>query len=141
MAPNYYEQYDVGAYTPGVYDELFNSDKDVYGGWNQYNGAPSYTSPGGPENRPYHVTIKLGSYCALILKLRVERHEEPKAEPVPEKEESKAEPASEQKQESKPAKKPAAKKAATKKPAAKKAPAKKTATKKPSKKPAKKKAE
>lgn len=142
MTPNYYEQYDVGAYTPGVYDELFNSDKDVYGGWNQYNGAPCYTYPGGPENRPYHVTIKLGSYCALILKLRVERHEGPKIEePAPEKEEPKAEPAPEQKMESKPAKKPAAKKAAAKKPAAKKAPAKKPATKKPSKKPAKKKAE
>jgi hypothetical protein len=31
------------------------------------------TSPGGPENRPYHVTIKLGSYAALILKRIVEK--------------------------------------------------------------------
>ena len=110
MTPNYYEWYDVGAYTPGVYDEIFNSDKDIYGGWNQYNGLPTSTYPGGPENRPYHVTVKLGSYCALILKLRVDK---PKAE--------------EKKEEPEPEPKPEPKKPAVKKATPKKAPAKKAA--------------
>ena len=68
MTPNYYENYDVGVNNAGEWFELFNSDKDVYGGNNQYNGLNVSTYPGGPENRPYHVTIKLGSYAALILK-------------------------------------------------------------------------
>jgi 1,4-alpha-glucan branching enzyme len=73
MTPNYYESYDVGVYNEGEWYELFNSDKDVYGGWNQYNGSSVYTGNGSPENRPYHVSIKLGSYCALILKRKVEK--------------------------------------------------------------------
>ena len=73
MTPNYYEYYDVGVIHEGEWTELFNSDKDVYGGNNQYNGLNMNTYPGGPENRPYHVTIKLGSYAALILKRVVQK--------------------------------------------------------------------
>jgi 1,4-alpha-glucan branching enzyme len=73
MTPNYYEYYDVGVNNEGEWYELFNSDKDVYGGKNQYNGLNAKSYPGGPENRPYHVTIKLGSYAALILKRIVEK--------------------------------------------------------------------
>ena len=68
MTPNYYEVYDVPTYVPGTYTEIFNSDKDVYGGKNQYNGLKLKTSVGGPENRPYHITIKLGSFAAMIFK-------------------------------------------------------------------------
>jgi 1,4-alpha-glucan branching enzyme len=91
MTPNYYENYDVGCANKGLYEEIFNSDKDIYGGWNQYNGLPAESYEGGPENRPYHVTIKLGSYAACILKRKVahlEREvtpvvEAPKAEEKP----------------------------------------------------------
>lgn len=75
MTPNYYETYDVGVMNEGEWYELFNSDKDVYGGWNQYNGLNCFTQPGAPENRPYHVSIKLGSYAALILKRVVKKEE------------------------------------------------------------------
>jgi len=68
MTPNYYEHYDVGLLHDGEWEELFNSDKDVYGGYNQYNGLPLSSYEGGPENKPYHLTIKLGSYAALMLK-------------------------------------------------------------------------
>ncbi len=79
MTPNYYEHYDVGLYHDGEWEELFNSDKDVYGGHNQYNGLPLKSYPGGPENRPYHIEIKLGSYAACIFKRKI-------AKPVPKKE-------------------------------------------------------
>ena len=73
MTPNWYEYYEIGAYNEGVYDEIFNSDKDVYGGWNQYNGLPCYTQPGpGPEGRPLRLGLKLGGFCACILKRRIE---------------------------------------------------------------------
>lgn len=69
MTGNYYHQYDIGVTIPGRYVEIFNSDKDVYGGWNQYNGAPlSTTDQPGPEHRPHTLTIKLASFGALILK-------------------------------------------------------------------------
>lgn len=73
MTGCYYDSYDIGCLRDGVYDEIFNSDKDVYGGWNQYNGLPLQAYPGAPENRPYHLSIKLGSYSATIFKRRVEK--------------------------------------------------------------------
>jgi 1,4-alpha-glucan branching enzyme len=107
MTPNYYETYDVGCANKGLYEEIFNSDKDIYGGWNQYNGLPSESQEGGPENRPYHVSIKLGSYAACIFKRKVAHLErEITPEPTPVKEE---------KPQAKPAKKAAKAKAKTKK--------------------------
>lgn len=74
MTSNYYDDYDIGINTPGVYEEIFNSDKDVYGGWNQYNGVPLRTNNyPGPENRPYCLTIKLASFGAIIFKLKKEK--------------------------------------------------------------------
>ncbi|MDD2398238.1 MAG: 1,4-alpha-glucan branching protein GlgB [Bacilli bacterium] len=69
MTPNYYDNYQVGLSRPGQYQEIFNSDKDVYGGWNQYNGGALETNDwSGPENRPTSLTIKLASYGAMIFK-------------------------------------------------------------------------
>lgn len=70
MTPNYYEYYDVPLLHEGTYEEIFNSDKDVYGGWNQYNGLPLSSYPGGSEGKPYHMCIKLASYGACIFKLK-----------------------------------------------------------------------
>lgn len=71
MTSNYYDEYDIGINTPGVYEEIFNSDKDVYGGWNQFNGLPLKTNNyAGPENRPYSLTIKLASFGGMIFKLK-----------------------------------------------------------------------
>ena len=60
---------DVGVYERGTYHEIFNCDKDVYGGYNNYNGLDCKTKKGGPENRPYRITVKLASFGAMILKL------------------------------------------------------------------------
>ena len=78
MTPNYYERYCIGTFNEGVYEEIFNSDKDIYGGWNQYNGLPcvSYPEPG-PEGRPHHMDIKLGAFCACIFKRRIDKIEDP----------------------------------------------------------------
>ncbi len=71
MTSNYYDEYDIGLNVPGVYEEIFNSDKDVYGGWNQYNGLPLKSNNyQGPENRPYSLTIKMASFGAMIFKLK-----------------------------------------------------------------------
>jgi len=68
MTPNYYENYDVGVYHEGEWYELINSDKDVYGGNNQYCGGNRFTGYGAPEGRPYHLTLKIGPYAAFIMK-------------------------------------------------------------------------
>lgn len=84
MTPNWYDGYEVGCLHDGEYEEIFNSDKDVYGGWNQYNGLPRVSYHGAAENRPYHISIKLGAYAAMIFKRKVV-----KPELKPEKEEPK----------------------------------------------------
>ena len=72
MTPNYYENFDIGVTRNGKYVEIFNSDKDVYGGNNAYNGLPVYTNEYGPENKPFKITIKLASYAAMIFKYETE---------------------------------------------------------------------
>jgi 1,4-alpha-glucan branching enzyme len=73
MTPNYYDGFEVGCLNDGDYEEIFNSDKDVYGGNNQFNGLPCHAYDGGPENRPHHLSIKLASYGACIFKRHVEK--------------------------------------------------------------------
>ena len=68
MTPNYYDSYDVPCLRYGEYYELFNSDKDVYGGWNNHNEWSVWTGEGGPEGRPWHLNIRIPSYGAMIFK-------------------------------------------------------------------------
>ncbi len=70
MTPNYYEYYDIGVTQEGIYEEIFNSDKDIYGGWGQYNGLPVHTSDFGPYNKPHKITIKIASLGAMIFKYK-----------------------------------------------------------------------
>ncbi len=68
MTPNYYEFYEIPLLRDGEYTEIFNSDKDVYGGNNQYNGMPNKAYPGGAEGKPFHMSIKIASFGACIFK-------------------------------------------------------------------------
>lgn len=68
MTPNYYDSYELPINEQGTYTEIFNSDKDVYGGSNQYNGLPLTTERFGQENKPYHIKVKLASFGAMIFK-------------------------------------------------------------------------
>ena len=70
MTPNFYEHYDIGVNKEGTYEEIFNSDKDVYSGANQYNGLPVKTEDFGPFNKPYRINIKIASFGAMIFKLK-----------------------------------------------------------------------
>lgn len=72
MTPYYYDQYDIGVDDPGEYTEIFNSDKDVYGGYNQYNGLPLKAYEGLCFNHRYKITIKLASFGAIIFKWKKE---------------------------------------------------------------------
>lgn len=70
MTPNFYEAYEVGVPKKGFYDEILNSDKEIYGGDNQYNGLPLETINEPRNNQKYHIKVKLGALAAIILKYR-----------------------------------------------------------------------
>jgi len=64
MTPNFYDFIEIPVSTEkGSYVEIFNSDKDVYGGANQYNGLPL-------KVHDYRITIKLASFGACIFKYK-----------------------------------------------------------------------
>ena len=66
----------------GKYEEILNTDKDVYGGNNQYNGMWCEAFEGGAEYKPYHITIKLASYGACIFRLHRPEPEKKEEAPV-----------------------------------------------------------
>ena len=68
MTPNYSQYYEIPLFEGGRYEEIFNSDKDVYGGWNQYNGLPLDSYPVDDWEKPHRICIKLGSFAACIFK-------------------------------------------------------------------------
>lgn len=71
MTPNFYWDYDIGVPYEGSYEEILNTDKGVYGGWNQYNGLPLSThGNGGLHHQKYKITIKIPSFGAIYLLYR-----------------------------------------------------------------------
>ena len=68
MTTNYYDNIRIPMLTNGTFEEIFNSDKDVYSGWGQYNGLPIKTGEGSFEGLPYHLDIKLACLGACIFK-------------------------------------------------------------------------
>ena len=76
MTTNFYDYINIPALQEGTYEETFNSDKDIYGGWNQYNGLSVKTEQGSFEGLPYHISIKLASLGACIFR-KVKKVEKP----------------------------------------------------------------
>lgn len=68
MTPNYYEYINIPLFEEGEYEEIFNSDKDVYGGWNQYNGLPCKSFQCDCWGKPFAMSIKLASFGACYFK-------------------------------------------------------------------------
>jgi 1,4-alpha-glucan branching enzyme len=69
MKGNYYNDYDIGVFEPGTYQEILNSDNEIYGGWHRINPRPlvSKQQPG-PEGKPHTLTLTIGSFAAIVLK-------------------------------------------------------------------------
>lgn len=67
MTPNFYWDFDVGVPYEGTYEEILNTDKDVYGGWGQYNSIPLQTHGSGIHNQKYRITLKIPSFGAIYL--------------------------------------------------------------------------
>lgn len=67
MTPVYYQAYRIGVPYEGDYDEIFNSDKDVYSGWGQYNGARIHADKIPMHGMPYSIEVKLASFGACYF--------------------------------------------------------------------------
>src|SRR5690554_2100590 len=72
MTPNFYDKYEVGVPLLGYYEEIFNSDKDVYGANHQYNGLPLETKIRNRNNFVQFINVKIASFGAIILKYKKE---------------------------------------------------------------------
>jgi len=70
MTPNYYQEYTLGVTLNGQYEEIFNSEKDVYGGCNLYNGLPLISNEEPANGRSYSIKLQLASFAAIILKYK-----------------------------------------------------------------------
>ena len=69
MKGNYYNDYDIGVFEPGTYQEILNSDNEIYSGWHRVNNNPLVTKQqSGPEAKPYTLSLKIGSFAAIVLK-------------------------------------------------------------------------
>lgn len=77
MTPNFYWDYDIGVPYEGTYEEILNTDKAVYGGWNQYNGLPLTTrGTSGIHNQKYKIKLKIPSFGAIYLVHRKEKKQD-----------------------------------------------------------------
>ncbi len=77
MTPNFYWDYDVGVPYEGSYEEILNTDKDCYGGWNQFNPEPIHTyGNGGLHNQKHKLTLKIPSFGGIYLLYRKPRASE-----------------------------------------------------------------
>lgn len=68
MTPNFFWDYEVGVPYDGVYNEILNTDKAIYGGWNQFNEKPLVTHGKGIHNQNHKITLKIPSFGAIYLK-------------------------------------------------------------------------
>jgi 1,4-alpha-glucan branching enzyme len=67
MTPNVHEFYEIGVPLSGTYEELINSDKEIYYGSDQYNGLPLKAIKGDKHQFHYFIKPKLGPLAGIIL--------------------------------------------------------------------------
>ncbi len=70
MTPNAYEHFFVGVPKPGIYEEILNSDKDLYGGSNIFNGTPVPSMELEQHGFEQSIDIKVAPLSITILKYK-----------------------------------------------------------------------
>jgi len=74
MTPNTYDHYQIGVPFKGKYEEILNSDKDIYGGSNIYNGVPLYSLDETMHSLPQSIWIKVAPLSITIFKYMSENN-------------------------------------------------------------------
>ncbi|MCM3113400.1 1,4-alpha-glucan branching protein GlgB [Lederbergia lenta] len=70
FTPNVYYDYKIGVPSPGIYQEVFNSDADEFGGSSQLNEADHFSFPKKWHALPQHIQIKVPPLAISIFKLK-----------------------------------------------------------------------
>lgn len=68
FTPTCYKEYKVGAPIFTHYKEIFNSDKECYGGSNQTNNGSIRPWPQNWHSEPYHIKLTIPPLSTIILK-------------------------------------------------------------------------
>ena len=68
FTPHVYYDYKVGVQEPGTYKEIFNSDKEDYGGSGQLNGNEHFSFPEEWHGFPHHIKIKIAPLALFVFK-------------------------------------------------------------------------
>lgn len=71
FTPKVYYDYKVGVPEPGVYEEIFNSDYESFGGSGQLNGM-HFSFPDKWHGMKQHIKVKIAPLAVMIFKRRVE---------------------------------------------------------------------
>ena len=70
MTPVYYDYYELGVPWEGIYEEIINTDKGVYGGYDAWNGH-KITSCKNPLNgQPCRLGITIPGFSGIYLKYK-----------------------------------------------------------------------
>lgn len=70
MTPNFYQTYQLGVPFEGFYEEILNSDKDIYSGHNQYNGLSLKSTKGQVHGFDNFITLKVAGLTSMIFKYK-----------------------------------------------------------------------
>ena len=68
LTPVVRDNYETGVPLPGVWREVFNTDREEYGGTGLLNGADMPSRPGSRNNRDQYITLRLPWLGAVILR-------------------------------------------------------------------------
>lgn len=69
MTPVTHHSFEVGVPKKGTYIEILNSDLEIYGGSNQYNGEKLFTYEGKKHNQEQYIKMLIAPLSITILKL------------------------------------------------------------------------
>jgi len=70
MTPIAYDHFQIGVPKPGKYEEILNSDKDIYGGSNMYNGSAIPTMEVNNHGYQQSIDMKVAPLSITILKYK-----------------------------------------------------------------------
>ncbi|MDT8336726.1 MAG: 1,4-alpha-glucan branching protein GlgB [Candidatus Izemoplasmatales bacterium] len=70
MTPNAYPNFHIGVPEPGVYQEILNSDKEIYGGSNIYNGADIKTTDAFNHGYRQSIAINISPLAISIIEYK-----------------------------------------------------------------------
>jgi len=70
MTPVSYESFIIGVPRTGIYEEILNSDKDIYGGSNVFNGVPLVANPWAMHGYPQSIDMKLAPLSITVFQYK-----------------------------------------------------------------------